>query len=134
LFGEPRNVELAEYIILTLMRKGEEFWHNFKLTVKSYGGSVKGNYTKSSYLKGLFMGYYHKLRDDTEETLTDEQSLVIFKKNQQLEDGLYDEYPGVKIRKVRTKDSNGYRAGIADSDKIDISTPITSEDKGKYLH
>jgi len=56
LFGEKENIEIAAYIFDVLFRQGEQLWEIFKWQMKQQCIPIRGNFTKGSYLRGVFAG------------------------------------------------------------------------------
>ncbi len=61
-FGEPHNVDVAEYVFHFLLCEGERQWRDFA----SSSGFRKGEHRKNAFLEGFFSGFDRKLRDEKE--------------------------------------------------------------------
>jgi len=65
LYGEPHNVDVAEYVYHFLLAEGERQWNVFK------AGITNGGYSKNAFLEGFYIGFNDTLRSQKEEALGD---------------------------------------------------------------
>ena len=63
MYGEPHNVDVAEYVYHFLLAEGERQWDLFKVGVAGRG------YSKHAFLEGFYSGFYSTLKQQKEEAL-----------------------------------------------------------------
>jgi len=136
LFGEPSNVEIASYIFTVLMMQCNNLWEAFKKEMKRCGHSIRGRYTKGSYIRGIIAGYQSKL---------DAQKNVLSQKNSQyqalihigdplLKEMYHKEYPSLRQTKTRYTQDSGYDHGFQKGKNLSISTPLgQTQKRGKLI-
>lgn len=56
IFGEPHNVDIAEYVFHFLLSEGERQWRDFQET-EEYRLRRNGQYSKAAFMEGFFHGF-----------------------------------------------------------------------------
>lgn len=136
LFGEPSNVEIASYIFEVLMMQCDNLWSAFMKEMKRYGQSIRGRYTKGSYVRGIIAGYQSKLDSQKNmlATKSSQYQALIRVGDPLLKEMYHKEYPSLRQTKTRYTQDSGYDHGFQEGKKLTISTPLGQATKrGKLI-
>ena len=101
LYGEPHNVDVAEYVYHFLLAEGEREWAKFKV-------NASRGYSKHAFLEGFYDGFGNTLRHQREEALTstvEGNTLPISIDDPLLEERYRQQYPSVR--------KSGSRSGVS---------------------
>jgi hypothetical protein len=130
LFGKPENLEIAEYVFHFLLTQGEILWAKFK----SERAFIRGIYSKTSYLTGLYMGYQQKLEDehDVIEEELDEESYSLIRKGDKVLSEMYNrQHPRIHSIKVARHEGGGFRAGHEAGRNLQFRPGVTNNERTK---
>lgn len=124
LFGEPSNVDIAEYVGHALITQAENLYKEFK---KQPSNSYRKR-TKKAFVGGLISGYKQKL-DKTEqasiEKIESEDGCIVPAFNKKLLNEMFGKaYP--RVRSIATHGSRGAgrSAGIEQGRKLTLSKGV----------
>jgi hypothetical protein len=107
LYGQPANLDLAEYVYAFLLHQGEQEWQRYRTA-----HDARHRRLKLSFLNGLYAGYRQKLTEQTAR-LAQSQALV-WKGDPQLDDFFRERNPRVSSRPITTPLLAGaHAAGVA---------------------
>ncbi len=142
LFGETSNLDIAEYIFLSLEREGESLWEEFKKEKKAMGVSIKGIFSKKAFLTGVYRGFSDKLDVSKEAVMenikkeTKHSTSLISLNDPLLEEKYAEEYPSISNIKSRGSSLGGYNSGFSQGQNLKISQGVTSSNSNgpKYLN
>ena len=135
LFGEPSNIEIASYIYAVLMAQCDNLWLDFKKIIKKRGESIRGQYSRGSYIRGVIAGYQNKL-DQQKNTLADtstEYHALIHTGDPLLKEMYHQEYPSLRKTTTRYKQDSGYDHGFEQGQNLSISKPLGQAKNGNKL-
>jgi len=137
LFGEPANLDIAEYIFISLEREGEYLWNQFKIKRKAKGLTLKG-YSKKSFLIGVFAGFNNKLERAKEsfvENLNKDSSNLITLDDPLLKEKYNEAFPDIAYSRTSLSSLKGYKSGFSQGENLRISPGVTSSSpNGKLLN
>ncbi len=136
IFGEPSNLDIAEYIFEALDRQGENLWEQFKKEKKALGIPIKGLFSKKSFLKGLYKGYYNKLETEKEivlKTADAKTTALVETGDPFLKEAYHKEFPSIKHSYSTGSNLGGYSDGFSQGQNLKISKGVTSKSNGKLL-
>lgn len=136
LFGEPSNVEIASYIFEVVMRQCDNLWNSFKKEMKRSGQSIRGRYTKGSYVRGIIAGYQSKLdmQKDSLAARSEQYQALIRIGDPLLKEMYHREYPSLRQTKTRYTQDSGYDHGFQQGKNLTISAPLGQAKKhGKLI-
>jgi len=137
LFGDKNNVDTAEYIFHALIVNGEHLWKAFSKERKAEGERIRGEYSKASFLEGVYTGYQRQC-EETQEHLEkkgmDFTSLV-YLKDPIVEEMYHKQYPHLKnSHSYNYARSGGYGAGVAKGLNLRIARGVgAASNNGKFL-
>jgi hypothetical protein len=123
-FGEPQNLDIAEYVFHYLLVEGERQWKEFKKTDTykdrkkyadvTWSGRYCPTYKKSDFLEGLYEGYNSHLKE-TKRSVTEKHEKEMMDSKSYLPIGIDDPLLKENYRKhypnARTWHSGGGSSG-----------------------
>jgi len=155
IFGKPENLDLAEYVWHFLYNQGQILWEDFAIEKIKEGYKKKGdslidpdhdywnrgdNYSKSSFLQGVYAGYSSKLRKEQRENEThldlennsELNELIDISKSKL--DKAYNKRYRVKRSSRSGSSANGHGDGYAKGKSMNIRSGVSSSGGTKYLN
>lgn len=138
LFGEPANLDAAEYIFYSLLRQGERLWDLERRRGRQLAKAFKRAATepalgKVGFLHGLFAGYEEQL-DQRRRAMSGEEAeefmALIKVESPVLEGEFRGRYPALRFRKVGGGSMAGYQDGFAKGLKLTIHPGLKGRGAG----
>lgn len=128
LFGTPSNLEISEYLYHGLLLQGERLWKEFCVKKKSEGNYIRGNYSKSQFLQGLYSGYYNDLESKRGKIEEADESLhsLIHVGDKLLDEMFKKQYHPKNLNHSTRSNCGGYNSGVEYSKNIRINPGINN--------
>lgn len=124
-FGEPHNVDVAEYVYHFLLLEGERQWSSFRRCVDTR------RYTKSAFLEGFYAGFAESLNKERVSVMSvvdPENTLPIGIQDPLLKEKYRSHYPLTqKTRSKSTTTKQGKMAGFERGRAVKIRQGVTSD-------
>jgi hypothetical protein len=135
MFGEKHNVDLAEYVYHSLLYNAELSWKEFSAQSKKEGLRIRGNFSKSAFIRGLFDGYENKLAS-YQSILNDEQPEALVLMSDPLIDEMFKkQYPHMRNKNCYCAHGGGYKVGYEKGQTMKIARGVAAVGNGgKYLN
>ncbi len=141
-YGEPENVDIAEYIYHFLLYEGERQWNEFRQSDKYknrfadnyydscfYGGRRKGAYSKIAFLTGLYNGYADTLEkrdNEIKDQIIEGNTLPICLDDPLLEEKYKSHYHPRTWNSSSCNSGGGYSEGHSRGQGIKIRNGVAS--------
>jgi predicted SprT family Zn-dependent metalloprotease len=110
LFGEPHNVDVAEYVFHVVMSQGESLYQKHKKDPNRRKGW--GKLTKPAFMQGLIRGYKATLNEHrADEVVTDEETALLLADDAILNEKYRQAYPRMTNTKIAGPQGSGGAAG-----------------------
>jgi len=129
MFGDPTNLEVAEYVFHALLNQGEALYEDFK---KNHIAIKGRKISKASYFAGLMSGYKLKM-EKFQNTNTDENDKSLIHMSDKMLKDLFEKEYNVRYNKSNGSCGLGYSNGESDSKKLNISSGVKSRNSGYLL-
>ncbi len=127
LYGEPENLETAEYVYYFLLRQGESEWQRYRRRYQT-----RGRRAKLSFLNGLYEGYRAKLEAETKRLETDEA--MVWLGDPGLEAFYRERNPHVRTRSVRNRiQFDAHAAGVEAGKQLEMKRGVRADRKPRLL-
>ena len=138
LFGEPANLDAAEYIYYSLLRQGERLWdverRRGRQLAKAFKRAAPDRLLgKVGFLHGLFAGYDEQLDQRRRATAGEEaeELMALVKVEEPILEGEFrGHYPGLRFRKVGRGSMAGYEDGFEKGLKLTIHPGLKGKGSG----
>lgn len=123
-FGEPHNVDVAEYVYHFLLLEGERHWQSFSVVKASR------DYTKSAFLEGFYSGFAVSLQAERESVMAvvdPGNTLPIGIADPLLVEKYRGHYPSLRKRKGTSGSKKlGKQAGFERGQRVTIRQGVTT--------
>ena len=124
LFGDPSNVDVAEYVFHVLMYQGLKAYEEHKNNPNRNHSYRK--LSKVAFMKGVIRGYRSKLGAVNKETVTEEEYGIIKKNDAVLKEEYEKSYPNMKNVSVARAVGDGAESGFNAGKNITINDGVKS--------
>lgn len=139
-FGDPSNLDIAEYIFHALLNQGEYLWEEYKnnhqAKVKNdetyrqnigvYNNKLYSRISKSAFMAGLISGYEAKLSMEKSiilDKIDKEDKAIILSSDGMLDEAYEKQYNPSKGQRYTTR-GQGYSAGYVAGSKLSLSQGV----------
>lgn len=130
-FGEPHNVDVAEYVYHFLLLEGERQWEAFRKQVNSR------HYTKAAFLEGFYAGFSESLRQERESVMSvvdPENTLPIGTQDPLLKEKYRNHYPSMQTsRSKSTTTKRGKMAGFERGKNVRVRQGVSTSPTNSAL-
>jgi predicted SprT family Zn-dependent metalloprotease len=125
LFGEPHNVDVAEYVFHVVMSQGEAMYNRYKKDPNRQRGFRK--LTKPAYMAGLIRGYASTLDDHRDdEDISDEDEALLLANDAILKERYRRAYPRMTTTHRAGPRGDGGLAGERAGSGINVRAGVGS--------
>jgi len=148
-FGQPHNLDIAEYIFYFLLDEGERQWEAFKLTDEYKNGKIvemrdgetmrtrRNQYSKVAFLDGFYRGYGSTLKKSEAHVrmAMGDNILPILANDRMLRDEFKKAFPRTcSIASAGYSNSGGYGTGYKKGAVVTINPGVSGGSRGKCLN
>lgn len=130
LFGEPHNVDIAEYVFHVVMAQGESLYEKYKKSERN----SEHRLSKASFMKGLISGYSSTLKIAKNDIVhTNAESALISANDFMLKEKHRQAYPKMTTVKTAGPCGDGYWAGKRAGEGIVVRSGLKGSQSVKAI-
>ncbi len=149
-FGEPGNLDVAEYVFHALLNQSEILWNNYKREhqekiktdidyrsqFSGWDGRIRKKISKTAFMRGLLFSYEQKLsktKKDVIENISAMDKAIILSNDGSLKESFKRQYNPRNLGRAVSSYGNGWDRGFSEGKNLVLAKGVSSGDGGVKL-